>query len=272
MDLPSQVENFKHQLSAVENSNTSTLKKSQEAIMLCRDLLSGLKQDIKQNPFTSIDNEIGFFKETKQIPLSNLIYHLEIYAFESLFLKATEKMQQKLLEKAQNKAHRFFIEHLDFINYIEQGQTHLDAHYFTRNHSSHLSMMQAQDYFFDMDFNTSHDLLLGKTNAFKRFSSYLANHNTCNGNSIGPKETQLKWTSSKVALTELIYALYHSRVINYGNSDIKDIAMVFQNSFNFELGDFYKTYSDIRGRKNDRTKFLDELSMALTSEMELRDS
>ena len=71
MDLPSQVETFKHQLSAVENSNTSTLKKSQEAIMLCRDLLSGLKQDIKQNPFTSIDDEIGFFKEVISTTLWN---------------------------------------------------------------------------------------------------------------------------------------------------------------------------------------------------------
>lgn len=272
MDLPSKIENFKRQLSDIENSNASTLKKSQEAIMLCRKLLAHFKQHTKLNTFTSIDEEIGFFKETKQIPLSSLIYHLEIYAFESLFSKATEKMQQEMLDKAQNKVHLFFIENLDFINYIEQGQTHLDTHYFTRNQSSHLSVMQVQDYFFDMDFNTSHDLLLGKINAFKRFSSYLANHNTCNGKSIVPKETQLKWTSSKVALTELIYALYHSHVINYGDSDIKDIAMVLQNSFNFELGDFYKTYSEIRGRKNDRTKFLDELSIALTSEMERRDS
>ena len=78
----------------------------------------------------------------------------------------------------------------------------------------------------------------------------------------------LQWTSSKTALTELIYALHHSRSINNGNADIKEIASVLQKVFHFDLGNFYKIFSEIKSRKTDRTKFLDNLSNGLLVQME----
>ena len=75
----------------------------------------------------------------------------------------------------------------------------------------------------------------------------------------------LQWTSSKTALTELIYALHHSRSINNGNADIKEIAIMFQKVLHFDIGDYYKTFSEIKSRKISRTKFLDDLSSGLLS-------
>jgi len=66
----------------------------------------------------------------------------------------------------------------------------------------------------------------------------------------------------------LIYALYHSRVINNGNLEIKELANELQKLFNIELGDFYKIYSEIRLRKKSRTKFLDDLSIGLINEIQ----
>lgn len=195
---------------------------------------------------------------------------MEVYAFESQLSKTSEKMQQKLIEKNRNKRHQFLVNHLDFVNYIEQGQTHLDICYFTRNQSIQIMMMHTDDYFYDLDFNTSHDLLLAKINAYKRFINCLENRS--NYYSKPSSHSKLKWTSSKVALTELIYALHHGRVINNGKLEIKEIAIELQKLFNFELGDFYKTYSEIRSRKNSRTKFLDELSYSLINEIEKNDS
>lgn len=270
MDVFSQIETFRNELNNIEHSHTDIIKLSQEAIMLCRNKLSGLRSFVKLDGFSSQQEEIEFFRKFKRIPSSYLIYYLEIHAFECQLSKTSTKSQQKLINRTRNKIYQFLINHLDFVNYIEQGQTHLDICYFTRNQSVQIMMMHTENYFYDLDFNTSHDMLLAKINGYKRFIDYLDNRlNLYNGES---GYSNLKWTSSKVALTELIYALYHSRVINNGKLEIKEIAKELQKLFNFELGDFYKIYSEIRLRKNSRTKFLDELSFSLMNELEKNDS
>ncbi|WP_170063994.1 RteC domain-containing protein [Jejuia pallidilutea] len=244
--------------------------KCNEAIVLSRKLLSEFRKEISTNGFKSITEEITFFKNYKQIPFSYLIYYSKIYAFESEFSKVPKVQRQSSIDKFRNKAYQFLMRHIDFVNYIEQGQTHLDIPYFTRGQSVQIMMMHTDDNFYDLDFNTSHDHLLAKVLASKRFIDYLENRlhvypTLC-------QKSTLQWTSSKVALTELIYALYHSNTINYGNTDIKEIADVMQKLFNCELGDFYKVYSEIRNRKKSKTKFLDELSMQLIHAMDKIDS
>ena len=81
----------------------------------------------------------------------------------------------------------------------------------------------------------------------------------------------LKWTASKTALTELIYALYSHGVFNNGNTDIKLIAKTFEEAFNIELGNFYHTFMELKARKINRTKFLDNLCEALIKKMDEQD-
>lgn len=40
--------------------------------------------------------------------------------------------------------------------------------------------------------------------------------------------------------------------INNGNSDLKNLSYYFENVFNIKLGDIYRTYLEIRGRKGNR--------------------
>lgn len=75
----------------------------------------------------------------------------------------------------------------------------------------------------------------------------------------------------KSALTELAYALYHQGVFNIGNASIKEIAKSFETMFNFNLGEFYQTYIELRDRKINRTKFLDLLKENLLRKMEEQD-
>jgi hypothetical protein len=116
-------------------------------------------------------------------------------------------------------------------------------------------------------------MLLGKLRAYNLFIVYLQNRLIDKKKSLNldintPNiDINLQWTSSKTALTELIYALHHSRSINNGNSDIKEIAIMFQKVLHFDIGDYYKTFSEIKSRKISRTKFLDELSSVLLSQM-----
>ena len=82
------------------------------------------------------------------------------------------------------------------------------------------------------------------------------------------EKSPLKWTASKTALTELIYALYAQGVFDKGNADIKAIAKVFEQMFDIDLGDFYHTFMELKARKINRTKFLDSLRDALIRKMD----
>lgn len=70
-------------------------------------------------------------------------------------------------------------------------------------------------------------------------------------------------------MIELIYALQKQKVINHGNIDIKDLAISIGQIFNMELEDsIYRSYIDIKNRKEDKTKFLSKLSKVLKDEIE----
>ncbi len=80
-----------------------------------------------------------------------------------------------------------------------------------------------------------------------------------------------KWTGSKVALVELIYALHAEGVFNNGSSDLKDVAEFFEHTLNVDLGQFHRTFLEIRMRKSDRTKFLNSLRDSVLKRMDEAD-
>ena len=53
--------------------------------------------------------------------------------------------------------------------------------------------------------------------------------------------------------------------------ELLDIAKTFENMFNIDLGDFYHSYLELKGRKINRTKFLDSLRDALIKRMDEQD-
>lgn len=269
MDYKAKNSELLKQLENIKYSSTGIIERSNKSIIVCRNLLNSFRKTILVYKFETIQNEIDFFKIIKQVPFSQLIYYSEIRSFEIQFPKADKNEQSKYLKKKLAKLNRFFLYNMDFVQYIESKHTHLDELYFTRNYLDQTPITSSKFYFQDPDFCTPYDLLFGKLKAYNRFINYLQDRLSKNekltNNSVSalPYKPELEWTSSKTALTELIYALYHGRVINNGKSDIKDIASSLEKVFHFELGDYYKTFAEIKTRKISRTKFLDDLSERL---------
>lgn len=54
---------------------------------------------------------------------------------------------------------------------------------------------------------------------------------------------------------ELIYALFGTKAINNGQIEIKEIAETFEIMFNIKLGDYCRTFQEIKRRKLSNTKF-----------------
>ena len=54
-------------------------------------------------------------------------------------------------------------------------------------------------------------------------------------------------------------------------ADIIAIAKTFENTLNISLGDFYHTFMELKSRKINRTKFLDNLKESLLKKMDEED-
>ena len=262
-----------HQLEKSKKRASNKTDFYNKAIILCQDYLCKLKKRVIGTGFRSVEEEIHCFKVEKQVALHNLVFYSEIKSFEAYFPLGNKEVQRNFIETKQKEINLFFRNHADFIQYIEQGLNNLDKFYFTRSFSNEFQTAYSVSYYRDPDFSTSHDLLLATLKSNKRMMEYLEErllgleHPSFQ---VIPK-SKLKWTSSKTALTELTYALYHGGAVNNGNTDIIEIAQALQNTFNFPIGDVYRTYIEIRSRKKGRTKFLDELSTSLISGMDRLD-
>jgi hypothetical protein len=274
MDFNPFIEGLQRDLKQANENIPNIVKRSNHSIRLCHTLLSLFKKGVVNTGFESIEMEIYFFKTIKTVPSAHLLYHSQVRSFELEFPKTNLEVQRRFIKKRLNRLNRFYRNHIDFGEYLSSGRTHFDEHYFTRKYLNAFPILSPHIYFHDPDFSTPKDLLLSEFKAFDLFAVYMQNRMIDKSKLYNQKPTNLnshlnlQWTSSKSALTELIYALHYNQVINNGNADIKEIALAFQQILHFDMGDFYKIFSEIKSRKNSRTKFLDDLSSGLQSHMD----
>ncbi|KQC31542.1 RteC domain-containing protein [Flagellimonas eckloniae] len=274
MELQLLSQELSEELARIQSITKDVVKRSDLSIVLCRNLLIKFKRHIAKIKFLSPTEEIHFFKHVKQIPLNNLVYFFELKSFEIHFPKGSDSSKEKYINRKLKKLNEFFSRNLDFIQYIDQEKTYLDTHYFTREFFDEFNITHARYYFRDPDFSTSHDLLLAKLSANRRLIAYmdqrLSNIGELNGHVVTPSN-RLNWTGSKTDMTELAYALKSSGAINQGRASIREITKALERIFHFRSGDPYQNYREIRIRKKSRTKFLDDLTISLLSDLDKAD-
>lgn len=253
------------------------IKSSQLCIDVCLKVLEKLRDIIQKHKFKTQHEEIKFFKEDKPKFLSQLIYHHKIFKIESRKPNGGHKIKRKYYLKELEKLKYYFDCNLDFYRYYRTQSNYLDHKYFLRR--KHDIRLTVDSFFFEADerFCTSHDFKVAKILAHDRLQVYLEgelsnlNRNETNMITQDLPTVKLLWTESKTAMIELIYALYVQGAIDNGKADIKDIAATFEQLFNVDLGDYYRTYLEIRVRKTGRTKFLDSLKQSLIKRMDEAD-
>ena len=240
-----------------------------EIIKYCRNILEKYRKEIYLIDFPDTLAEILFFKVQKQLPLSNLVYYSNLYSFLNNLPKGGKKFQENFIELEINRINNFFQHESEFSRYMELNHNHFDEFYFTRKYNFSLSC-KTHHYYRDPNFSTSHDLVLSELNAnglYLRFlKKELESINDSNRDNINIAK-KLEWTESKAALIELIYALHEQKAFNGGRVDLKDIASFFQNVYDFDNADMYRTFTELKSRKKSQTQFLDELSFNLSSRM-----
>jgi hypothetical protein len=263
------------QLSLIEDETHDSFRKSELSVELVLASIEKLKEFTVKYKFKSKSEEVKFFKQLKPQLFSKLIYHTKIINIEIKRPKGTDKTQRKYLLNELDNLHRFFDNNLDFYQYYRTGATYLDEKYFLRG--KYDIRLSIDTFFFtsDQSFNTTHDYKVSKILANDLLEVYLKEQLTVLDRmdpvipkSINTPKVKLTWTDSKVALTELLYALCHQRSINNGNIDIKEMTDYFETIFNIDLGDVYRTWFSIRSRKTDPTAYLDALKNTLQKKID----
>jgi hypothetical protein len=271
------IESFNTVCTEILEANETTLHKAGSGITLCNKTLANLKEIVDKKDFNTITEEIDFFKNTKPIPMSLLIYLTEVRSCELRMPKAGNSYKVEFLQKELRKINKFFYKNADFVHYMEQGYSYLDPQFFTRNHRDNFPFIPMTDYYQFPEFSTAQDMLWAKIKAMYRFIHYIRQElkklKVEDYEMFDEKKYKvLSWTGPKTALTELIYALFSNGAINHGAADISMITSSFEDFFNIKLDNIYKTYTEIKARKSSKTKFLEELTLNLQQKISKEDS
>ncbi|NHM07641.1 tetracycline regulation of excision, RteC [Flavobacterium sp. CYK-4] len=275
--IPKLLTELNDQLSFIDIEIDNLLIRCESAIDIILKTINNLKSIVSKQSFKTETEEIQFFKEIKPQFTSKLIYYNVIFKIEMKKPNGGSRILKKYYNNELIKLKSFFDNELDFYKYYRSGSSYLDYKYFLRGKFD--IKMSLDSYYFETDrnFSTSHDFKVAKILANDLIQLYLENQLIMIDNKDISEKSQRKpnikmtWTGSKVALTELLYALHSEGTFNNGAVDLKDIAEYFEHIFDVDLGQFRRTFLEIRARKNDRTKFLISLNETLMKRMDNAD-
>ena len=264
-------------LNLIDLEIDNTLLRCEKAIEIISKAVHQLKNLFKNEGINTIEKEIDFFKNVKPKFTSKLIYYNNIYKIEAKMPYGGRREIKRYLNNELDKIKQYFYDNHDFNKYHRTGSTYLDSKYYVRGTID--IKLTIESFFFEVDhsFSTSHDFKLAKIIAHDLIQVYLEDRlRELDSKWLKEKvhmepNFKLKWTAPKVALTELLYALNSEGVFNNGTADLKDIAEFFEYIFEIDLGQYRRTFLEIRARKSDKTKFISSLNDALLKRMDNAD-
>ncbi|GGG49537.1 RteC domain-containing protein [Bizionia arctica] len=272
------VDEYKNQVNNIQQDSLKEISNLNYLITLSSDYLHLLRLFVRQRGFPTEVDEIHFFKDVKPFVNGHLKYFSHVHTYLMNRPKVNASKQKKYIYIIIDKLEAHKIRQLDFVRYYRHKATRLDHIYFVRG-SKTIAISNNINHFVDPEFSTSHDDMVAKIVAYDLLITYyrqelkLLKSKKLDylNEDILPISQRFSWTASKTDLVELLYATHAIGAIQNGNADIKNLAKLFESLFDIDLGNFYKTYGEIRARERDRTKFLDNLKSSLLRRMDADD-
>jgi len=253
------------------SSQADVLKKYERILMETDQSIRSLKGLLSGVNFTSLAEELYFFKELKPLFVSQFIYFSRLLALEAAKPNAGPQILKEYYEYELQHLQLFLEEYREFYEYYRRKATYLDQKYFVRKQFDFTMGVDPNMYHFDEQFTTSHDHLVARILANDRLEKYLLQsiyHIEGYFYEKFSDRSPLTWTGPKSGLIELLHGLHVMRCFNGGNVDFSETVRLVEKAFNVPLGNFYKTLHDIKNRKTGRTKFLQALAESLEQHFE----
>lgn len=190
------------------------IQRIEAVISLIVQNLSDLKDYVLKKGFKNIEQEIHFFKHQKPVIVSKLIYFNAIYKIETKKPYGAKPVR-KYLNNELRKLKRYFDNNIEFYKYYRTNNSFIDEKLFLRGKCD--IKLSIDTFYFEADhrFSTSHDYKVAKIIAKDLIQVYLEDQLNNNQNKAS-NNYSLKWTGSKTAMIELVYALHSQGVFASG--------------------------------------------------------
>jgi hypothetical protein len=263
-------------LSSIYKEEKNIINRYQQTTECIFDSVLQLKSFVLNYNFSDTNDEIIFFKEIKPKLLSEYIFNNKVL---NILSKRPPGNGETLLNYYECKLKDitcFFNANQEFYQYYRLNFNYNDTIFFVRPKKGFLHLTDFNMFNFDLGFSSSHDHLVAQIMANDLLEAFLKNeidsilnksqfpHVDHMGNS---HKQVLQWTDSKLALTELIYALHATGCLNNGNCDIRELTAIFEQTFNVQINDIYRGFQDIKSR-NTPIKFIDSLKAFLQKKID----
>lgn len=226
---------FEKEYQNIKTTNSDSIVISHKVTELIETRSKELFKWLKKHKFSSPEEEIYFFKDLKPIFISKLIYYKTVLSIETN-LPTSKKNKIKFYEDALNSIQENINKNRKFYEYYRARASHKDNIYFLRNCDANILKKDCSLINYDIKLCTTHDYNMAVMIANDILTNYLENkiEQLENNSSIVHPSIQqtINWTGNKIDLIELIYALHHSKKINNGSTDIKELALFFGKIFN----------------------------------------
>ena len=272
------IANYHSQKLIQDKMQVICIKKLKNQIKLTKELLDKLRVHVRNHQFKEQKEEIYFFKHIKPSVCADLIYFKSQLKYQLSKPNTINSLSKNYLKNQLKKLESKKRKNLNFYKYYKQENTFLDNVYFLRENKQ-LDLFSADlSIHIDSEFYTSHDTLAAEviaydllTNFYKKEINKLKAIAAGKFNNNQNIKSPINWTASKTDLIELIYALKISGAVNTGHINTKELVTFFSSMFNIEVTNVYKTYSEIKNRNTERSKFLNKLLHDFESKLEYDD-
>ncbi len=255
------LDQLKEQIRQVEKSKNNRIQKTVEKINTCQKFIKRLRPEYLKAGLDESD-QINFFKTIKPQFYSELYFQKEVLMYYRTRPAGPLKALKTHINHHLDRSSVFILQNQEFFNYMELKLDHLDQVYFT-DRPYDAKLHSTLEYPMDPDFSSPADATLSNLLSVIRFQQFLKNEmfsiKTPTLDPSWESQQKLTWQGSKTDLVELIYALSASETVK---NDLNDIAEALARVFNVDIGNFYRTYADIKYKKN-TTSFLDMLKTSL---------
>jgi len=260
-------------LKSVDEKKQTTMEKAEQSIRVCHKYLKRLKSLVTAKGFANEADEIYFFKHQKPLLVSKLLYNVYLMKLESALGFHDNQSLLRFYRLRLKKLARFGKKSRKFIYYYRSGSTHLDDKLFKRSTIELRYLSNPELLHLDPAFSASHDSKLAKLLAKEKLARYISDqienilHPNAGEKGKATWKSPLTWTGPKVAFVELSYGLFLTKQVNHGNMRIGEFQKALQMCFNVEVDEPARKYTEIRDRKINPTKYLDQMAFAVQAKV-----
>lgn len=249
-------------LKEIENTTATKIEKCSLKVSHCQGLAERLRETFNAQILLEQHLQIHFFKKVKPRFFSELYFQIELFNYYKAYPKGSLKVKKQHINNQLDISSSFIVSHYELYHYVELGSSHLDDVYFKKvdyDLKVHGGLLYPQD----NSFSSPAEPTLSRLLCAVRFTQFLKNELYALKNpTLDPTwefTRNLNWNGSKTDLIELVYALTATDAID---AELKDTIQLLEKIFNIDLGNFYRTYTDIKLKRNPAS-FLDELKTNL---------